>query len=127
MAGAPLLDHYGDGLGFMLQDRGALFSLEPGHLNVYEPGKRPFHTIIPAFVTKDGEPWLSFGVMGGAMQPQGHTQVLLNRVVFGMDVQEAGDAARFRHTSEGVALESGIRQSVVDDLDRLIATKHARR
>jgi gamma-glutamyltranspeptidase/glutathione hydrolase len=86
-----------DGLGFMLQDRGALFSLEEGHPNVYEPGKRPFQTIIPAFVMKDGEPFLSFGVMGGGMQPQGHVQIIANMVDFGMNVQEAGDAARYRH------------------------------
>jgi gamma-glutamyltranspeptidase/glutathione hydrolase len=86
-----------DGLGFMLQDRGALFTLEEGHPNVYEPGKRPFHTIIPAFAMKDGEPFLSFGVMGGGMQPQGHVQVLSNIVDFGLNVQAAGDAARYRH------------------------------
>jgi gamma-glutamyltranspeptidase/glutathione hydrolase len=87
-----------DGLGFCFQDRGQLFSLEEGHPNVIEPGKRPFHTIIPAMVTKDGKPVFSFGVMGGDMQPQGHVQVLLNIVEFGMNVQEAGDAARFYHT-----------------------------
>ncbi|MDN5200949.1 gamma-glutamyltransferase [Fulvivirgaceae bacterium BMA10] len=85
------------GLGFILQDRGELFSLEEGHFNVYEPGKRPFHTIIPAFVTKDGKPWMSFGVMGGAMQPQGHAQIVVNMIDFGMNLQEAGDAPRIQH------------------------------
>ncbi len=117
-----------DGLGFMLQDRGALFTMEKGHPNVYAPGKRPFHTIIPAFAMKDGEPFLSFGVMGGGMQPQGHVQVLSNIVDFGMNVQEAGDAARYRHygssSPTGAAmdgrgtlrLESGITQHVVEVL-----------
>ncbi len=112
--------HVPGGLGFVLQNRGCLFALDPGHLNRLEPRKRPFHTIIPAFVTKDGKPWLSFGLMGGDMQAQGHAQVICNMIDFGMDVQEAGDAARFRHfgSSEptgqpaqaggSVALESGI-------------------
>lgn len=84
-------------VGFVLQNRGALFSLEEGHLNVYEPRKRPFHTIIPAMMTKDSEPYFCFGVMGGDMQPQGHAQVVVNLVDFGMNVQAAGDAARVRH------------------------------
>jgi len=84
-------------LGFVLQDRAELFSLEEGHANVLEPGKRPFHTIIPAFVMKDGKPLISFGLMGGAMQPQGHAQIIINLIDFGMNLQEAGDAARFRH------------------------------
>ena len=87
-----------DGLGFCLQDRGELFTLEEGHFNTYEPGKRPFHTIIPAFVTRNGDPFMSFGVMGGAMQPQGHVQILVNIIDFGMNLQEAGDAARIRHS-----------------------------
>jgi gamma-glutamyltranspeptidase/glutathione hydrolase len=108
------------GLGFILQDRGELFTLEEGHYNVYEPGKRPFHTIIPAFITKDGLPYMSFGVMGGSMQPQGHAQIVINMIDFGMNLQEAGDAPRIRHdgssqptgtkmTDGGVVnLESGI-------------------
>ena len=85
------------GLGFMFQDRGQLFTLEPGHANVYAPGKRPFHTLIPGFAMRDGKPWLAFGVMGGGMQPQGHVQVLTNMIDFGLNVQEAGDAARWQH------------------------------
>lgn len=85
------------GLGFILQDRGELFTLEEGHFNTYEPGKRPFHTIIPAFITKDGEPYVSFGLMGGAMQPQGHVQIVVNLIDFGMGLQEAGDAPRINH------------------------------
>src|SRR3954447_23881216 len=108
------------GLGFMFQDRGELFSMEPGHANVYAPGKRPFHTIIPGFVMKDGKPWEAFGVMGGGMQPQGHVQVLTNQIDFGLAVQEAGDAARWQHEGDNeptdekmttggyVELESGI-------------------
>ncbi len=84
-------------LGFVLQDRAELFSLDPEHANALEPGKRPFHTIIPAFVMKDGKPYMSFGVMGGDMQPQGHVQIVVNMVDFGMNLQEAGDAARMRH------------------------------
>ena len=85
------------GLGFVFQDRGQLFSMDKNHANVYEPGKRAFNTIIPAFVTKDGKPLISYGVMGGAMQPQGHVQILVNMVDFGMNLQEAGDAARWQH------------------------------
>lgn len=118
------------GLGFVFQDRGELFTLEEGHANVYAPGKRPFHTIIPAFAMKDGKPWLSFGVMGGAMQPQGHVQILVNMIDFGMNLQEAGDAARWRHGGSSqptgevmerggyVELESGIPYEVVRELKR---------
>lgn len=92
-------------LGFMLQNRGELFTLEKGHANMYEPGKRPFHTIIPAFVTKNGQPFMSFGVMGGSMQPQGHVQILVNMIDFGMNLQEAGDAPRLNH--EGSSQPTG--------------------
>ena len=118
-------------LGFMLQNRGALFSLDPRHPNVFEPGKRPFHTIIPAFVMKDGQPWMSFGVMGGSMQPQGHVQILVNMIDFGMNTQEAGDAPRIRHTGSSqptdevmedggtVYLESGYPESVREQLRKM--------
>ncbi len=118
------------GLGFILQNRGELFSLDPVHANVYAPGKRPFHTIIPAFVTRAGEPWLAFGVMGGAMQPQGHVQVLVNMIDFGMNLQQAGDAPRIRHvgsaqpTGEHAAgggeiwMESGFDAAVIAELQR---------
>jgi gamma-glutamyltranspeptidase/glutathione hydrolase len=120
-----------DELGFCLQDRGALFTLEEDHPNVYEPHKRPFHTIIPAFVTRNGKPFLSFGVMGGDMQPQGHVQILCNIIDFGMNLQAAGDAARFHHTGSAeptgevmrdggrVALESGIGEAVRQALSRM--------
>lgn len=85
------------GLGFIFQDRGQLFSMDKQHANAYQPGKRPFNTIIPAFITKDNKPLISFGVMGGAMQPQGHVQVLINIADYGMNLQEAGDAARWQH------------------------------
>ncbi len=86
-----------DGLGFMFQDRGELFSLVDGHPNIYQPGKRPFQTIIPGFAARGGRPWMSFGVMGGDMQPQGQTQIIVNRVDFGLDVQAAGDSPRWHH------------------------------
>lgn len=84
-------------LGFVLQDRGEMFSLDPNHMNKFEPHKRPFHTIIPAFITKDGKPFISFGLMGGSMQPQGHVQMVVNLIDFGMNLQEAGDAPRICH------------------------------
>jgi gamma-glutamyltranspeptidase/glutathione hydrolase len=87
-----------DGLGFILQDRGELFDLAEGRFNTYAPGKRPFHTIIPAFLTRDGKPLMAFGVMGGGTQPQAHAQIVMNLVDFGMNVQEAGDAPRMLHT-----------------------------
>jgi gamma-glutamyltranspeptidase/glutathione hydrolase len=86
-----------DGLGFMFQDRGQLFSLQDGHPNIYQPGKRPFQTIIPGFTTRDGKPWMAFGVMGGDMQPQGQAQIVINRVDYGLDVQAAGDSPRWHH------------------------------
>ena len=86
-----------DGLGFMFQNRGEAFTLQDGHPNVYAPGKRPFHTIIPGFATRGGEPWLAFGVMGGNMQPQGQTQIITDLVDYGLGLQEAGDAPRWLH------------------------------
>ncbi len=106
--------------GIILQNRGALFSLDPDHPNRIEGRKRPYHTIIPAMVYRDGKPWLSFGVMGGDMQPQGQVQVLLNMIEFGMNVQEAGEVSRFRHApGEGVAVESGVDATTVGELCRL--------
>jgi gamma-glutamyltranspeptidase / glutathione hydrolase len=96
------------GTGIVLQNRGSLFVLDPHHPNCLGAGKRPMHTLIPAMVLRDGRPFLSFGVMGGDLQPQGHVQVLLNMLEFGMTVQEAGEAARIRHSPDGVAVESGI-------------------
>ena len=116
------------GLGFILQDRGELFDLEPGRANSYAPRKRPFHTIIPAFLTKDGQPWVAFGVMGGATQPQAHAQVVVNLVDFGMNLQEAGDAPRILHSGSSqptgermtdggeLSLESGIDYEVIREL-----------
>jgi gamma-glutamyltranspeptidase/glutathione hydrolase len=86
-----------DGLGFMFQDRGQLFSLVDGHPNLYAPGKRPFQTIIPGFAVRDGQPWMSFGVMGGDMQPQGQTQIIVNRRDYGLEIQSAGDSPRWHH------------------------------
>lgn len=131
--GSGLVPDDGNGrtLGFMFQDRGAQFSLDPKHANAYAPGKRPFHTIIPAFMTKDGKPLLSFGVMGGAMQPQGHAQIVVNMVDFGMTVQAAGDVARFHHDGstdpEGgkamtdggiVEIETGVPQAIANELKK---------
>ena len=100
-----------DNSGFMLQDRGEMFSMDPNHKNSLVGGKRPFHTIIPAFITKDNEPYISFGLMGGAMQPQGHAQIVINLIDFDMNLQEAGDAPRIRHmgSSEptGEVMEDG--------------------
>jgi len=119
------------GLGFGLQNRGELFSLEEGHANLYAPAKRPFHTIIPAFITRGGEPFLSFGVMGGDTQPQMHAQIVMNLVDFDMNFQEAGDAPRILHSgssdptggrmSDGgeVHLESGFSGDTIRDLLRL--------
>ncbi|UCH33497.1 MAG: gamma-glutamyltransferase [Armatimonadota bacterium] len=117
-----------DNMGFALQNRGMSFSMDPEHPNFVQPHKRPFHTIIPAFVTKDGKPFFSFGVMGGDMQPQGHMQVLCNLIDHGMNVQEAGDAARFRHSGSAqptggdmttggqVTVESGVPAAVCEAL-----------
>jgi gamma-glutamyltranspeptidase/glutathione hydrolase len=119
------------GLGFMLQDRGELFSLDPTHANALEGGKRPFHTIIPAFITKDGEPLVSFGVMGGATQPQAHAQIVINLVDFGMNLQEAGDAPRIVHSGSSqptdevmldggsISLEKGFGEAIEKQLEGL--------
>jgi gamma-glutamyltranspeptidase/glutathione hydrolase len=105
------------GLGFMLHDRGELFHLDPAHANAYAPGKRPFHTIIPAFITKDGQPFLSFGVMGGDFQPLGHVQIVMNLVDFGMNIQEAGDAPRIDHqggNSDPTGVQTGAGQILLE-------------
>lgn len=118
-------------VGFVIQNRGALFALDDQHLNRLEPHKRPFHTIIPAFVTKDGKPYFSFGVMGGDVQAQGHVQILVNMIDFGMNVQAAGDAARVVHAGSAtptglpadgvgtVTVESGIADAAVAKLESL--------
>jgi gamma-glutamyltranspeptidase/glutathione hydrolase len=108
-----LFGNFGSGVvagdtGIVLQNRGSLFSLKKEHPNLLSPHKRPFHTLVPAMVFSNNRPWLSFGVMGGDMQPQGHVQVLLNLIDFGMNIQEAGEAARIRHSPLGVLLESAI-------------------
>lgn len=118
-------------LGFALQNRGALFALDPKHLNTLEPHRRPFHTIIPSFVTRGGKPWLTFGVMGGDMQPQGQVQVLVNLIDFGMNVQEAGEASRVEHVGSAtptgrparkdggtVIAEVGLADDIVRELER---------
>jgi gamma-glutamyltranspeptidase/glutathione hydrolase len=119
-----------DNLGFMLQDRAELFSLQSGHPNVYAPGRRPFQTIIPAFALRDGQPWLSFGVMGGDMQPQGHVQIIVNLIDYDMDLQAAGDAARYRFYGGAeptgdepdgvgyVSMENGVPPEVRAELER---------
>ncbi len=116
------------GLGFVIQNRGEGFTLQPNRFNTFEPGKRPFHTIIPGFITKDGEPFMSFGVMGGDMQPQGHAQIVINLIDFGMNLQEAGDAPRIYHTGSSeptgqemtdggiVMLESGFPYETIREL-----------
>ena len=120
-----------DGLGFILQDRGEMFDLTEGRPNSYAPHKRPFHTIIPAFITKDGQPYMSFGVMGGEFQPLGHVQIVINMIDFGMNAQEAGDAPRIAHTgsseptgermSDGgaIMLETGFPEGLARDLMKM--------
>ena len=118
-------------LGFMLQDRGEMFSLDPNHMNSLIGGKRPFHTIIPAFITKNNKPLVSFGLMGGAMQPQGHAQIVINLIDFKMNLQEAGDAPRIRHAGSSqptgekmtdggyLSLEKGISAEEILKLEKL--------
>ena len=115
-------------LGFLLQDRGEMFRLDPNNKNSLIGGKRPFHTIITAFITKDGKPFISFGLMGGAMQPQGHAQIVINLIDFNMNLQEAGDAPRIRHVGSSqptgeimldggyISLESGYSENTRKEL-----------
>jgi len=119
-----LFESFGSGLvagdtGIALHNRGALFVLDPAHPNVVAPRKRPFHTLIPGMVLKDNKPWFSFGVMGGDNQPQGHVQALINLIDFGMDVQAAGEAPRFRHSGEEVLLESAFSPAVRANLAKM--------
>jgi gamma-glutamyltranspeptidase/glutathione hydrolase len=106
------------GTGISLQNRGALFSLDENHLNRIEPSKRPMHTIIPAMVMRENRPVFCYGVMGGEMQPQGHVQVFLNMFVFGMNAQEAGEAARTREADGAIEIESGISDAVCEGLGK---------
>jgi gamma-glutamyltranspeptidase/glutathione hydrolase len=115
-----------DGLGFMFQDRGQLFSLQDGHPNVYAPGKRPFQTIIPGFATRNGQPWMSFGVMGGDMQPQGQTQIIVNRVDYGLEIQAAGDSPRWHHEGSSQAMGEDMANMPATGLLRLEAGVPAR-
>jgi gamma-glutamyltranspeptidase/glutathione hydrolase len=106
------------GTGVALHNRGSGFTLEPGHPNCLAPGKRPLHTLVPGFLMKDGRPLMPFGVMGGDNQAQAHAQIVVNIVDFGMNVQEAGDAARVRHAGDVLAVEGGIAAGVVAELER---------
>ena len=118
-------------LGFGIQDRGNLFDLKPGKPNSYAPGKRPFHTIIPAFMTKDGAPVMAFGLMGGDMQPQGHAQIVVNLVDFGMNLQEAGDVIRYHHTGSseptGTVMTDGGELHIEDGLPDAVLAELKRR
>jgi gamma-glutamyltranspeptidase / glutathione hydrolase len=119
-----LFESFGSGLvagdtGIVLHNRGSLFDLDSAHRNAIAPRKRPFHTLIPAMVLKENRPFFSFGVMGGDNQPQGHVQVLVNLIDFGMDVQHAGEAPRFRHSGEEVLLESAFNSSVRSSLEKM--------
>jgi gamma-glutamyltranspeptidase/glutathione hydrolase len=118
-------------LGFGIQNRGALFALDASHPNRLEPGKRPFHTIIPAFLTQDGEPRMAFGLMGGAMQPQGHAQIIVNILDFEMNLQEAGDVVRFYHTGSsqptGTVMTDGGELHIEDGLEGTILAELKRR
>jgi gamma-glutamyltranspeptidase/glutathione hydrolase len=119
-----LFDNFGSAVvagdtGIVLHNRGSLFTRQPGHPNAIGPHKRPFHTLVPAMVMRDDRLWWSFGVMGGDLQAHGHAQVLTHAIDFGMDVQQAGEAARFRHSGAGLALESGIAPDVRRTLERM--------